>query len=148
MSDFSEKNFKSWIKTHWRGWLSSYEPRKGGTIGIADLQIVVENKIVPIELKIGRVIKSLVDGSELLDICDIRPVQIQWHKSLFEKGGVNSFFLVGVGSQNKLNRIFIFQGRFASKFLKPVKFEESYADEIEITNFSRNLEKFILGSVD
>lgn len=69
--------------------METYEPRRGTGIGIPDVQIVVDGRIVPIELKVG-VIKNGV-----LFPREIRPPQIVWHKKLND-AGVASVLLIGV----------------------------------------------------
>lgn len=107
-----ENQFREWVRRRWKGWISSYEPRRGSTIGIPDLQIIVCGIIVPIELKVG----TVVDGE--LFCHDIRPAQIQWHRSLRE-AGARSFFLVGessVANKPSPDRVFIFDGIEADIF--------------------------------
>ena len=85
----NESDFKRWLRTNWDGWMETYEPRRGTGIGIPDVQIVVDGRIVPIELKVG-VIKNGV-----LFPREIRPPQIVWHKKLND-AGVASVLLIGV----------------------------------------------------
>lgn len=115
-----ENQFREWVRRRWNGWISSYEPRRGSTIGIPDLQIVVARTIVPIELKVGTIV-----GDELFTH-DIRGAQIQWHRALREAGG-RSFFLVGESSvANKAtpDHVFIFDGDHAEKYLNEVKLKD------------------------
>lgn len=84
----SEADFRSWFRDRWAGWLESYEPRHGSGIGIADIQIVVAGKLVPIELKVGSLQDDRVYAQK------VRGVQIGWHKRLND-AGVFTGFLVG-----------------------------------------------------
>jgi len=85
----TESEFKKWFRKKWLGWVESYEPRRGSGIGIPDLQIVANKRIVPIELKIG----TIKDG--LLYPREVRPAQIAWHRKLND-AGIASILLIGV----------------------------------------------------
>jgi hypothetical protein len=108
----SEQKFKSWLRKHWDGWFESYEPRKGSGIGIADVQVVVDGRIVPLELKIGKFVNGLLCPEE------VRPAQINWHREL-NAAGIHSFFLVGVPDK-KLWAIYIIRPN------RIVKWSEGY----------------------
>ena len=85
-----EAELKVWFRKNWAGWVESYEPRLGSNVGIPDLQVVVDQRLVPIELKLCQIV-----GDELLS-SDIRPPQINWHRTL-SGYGVPSLFLFGSG---------------------------------------------------
>lgn len=89
----TESEFKKWVRKNWKGWLSSYEPRKGGTVGVADLQIVVKKRLVPIELKVGHIVDNLTREVPLLRLADVRGAQLEWHRGLIQEE-VPAFFLV------------------------------------------------------
>ena len=126
----NEQQFKSWFRENWDGWLSTYEPRRGGTIGIADLQILVKGRIVPIELKVGE-----IQGGKLF--ChDVRASQVQWHRDLFKAGGY-SLFVVGVGENKIPDKILFYQGSKAAMLQN--KFDFRPEDEIAVANFSSHL---------
>lgn len=95
----TESQFKIWFRKTWTGWVESYEPRRGSGVGIPDLQIVVDGHILPVELKVGKV----VDGA--LVVNEVRPDQIGWHRRLID-AGVASIFLVGVGTGSKPDQVF------------------------------------------
>lgn len=99
----NEADFKKFVRDSWDGWLESYEPRRGSGIGMADIQIVSDNRLIPIELKIGHI----TDGK--LNIKEIRPAQINWHRAL-NKAGVKSFVMTGV-HEPKGWRSFIFDAK-------------------------------------
>lgn len=87
---YREEDLRKWFRSNWDGWLESYEPRKGGGVGIPDLQILVDGVLVPIELKWG----SRIGFAGNLYIDEVEPVQVRWHK-LFDVAGGTSWFLVG-----------------------------------------------------
>lgn len=84
----SESDFRNWFRDRWEGWIETYEPRHGSGVGIADIQIVCHNKLVPIELKVGTIDNQIVRPEKF------RGVQIGWHRRLND-AGVPSGFLVG-----------------------------------------------------
>ncbi len=96
-------HMKKWIRDNWDGWIESYEPRLGSSVGIPDIQIVVDGKLVPIELKVA----DLSDG--ILCSSEIRPPQINWHRNLAAHD-VLSLFLFGVGKGNVPERLFAARG--------------------------------------
>jgi hypothetical protein len=87
-----ESELKVWFRRNWEGWVESFEPRIGTGIGIPDLMVIVKERLVPIELKVG----SLSEDGQVLYPCEVRAAQLSWHNSC-NNAGVNSWFLVGVG---------------------------------------------------
>ena len=85
----TEAEFKKWLRQNWSGWIESYEPRRGTGVGIPDVQIVVQGKLVPIELKLGIIKNGILFPRE------VRPAQIAWHRKLND-AGVKSILMVGV----------------------------------------------------
>ena len=102
----NEADFKKFVRDSWDGWLESYEPRRGSGVGMADIQIVSDGRLIPIELKIGFI------TDKKLCVSEIRPAQINWHREL-NKTGVKSFFLIGVKT-DKSWRSFIFDAAHLS----------------------------------
>ena len=66
----SELKFKRWFVEAWGDWLVRIEPRQGGDVGVSDLMVVVDRRLVPVELK-------LWSGGK---VSDIRPSQKVWHR--------------------------------------------------------------------
>lgn len=99
----SEIKFKRWFRNEWFGWSESYEPARGGGVGIPDVQLLVnyfghgkedvlireEATLLPLELKIGKIEKGLLKPH------DVRADQIGWHWR-FNKAGGTSAFIIGV----------------------------------------------------
>lgn len=131
-----EKQFKTWFVKNWDGWVSSYEPRKGGTVGIADLQILVKGRLVPIELKVGELVDNLTRERPLLKTERVRPAQIKWHYDLAKAGGI-SFVLVGVGQGDEPEHMFKFGGMIAGSLLKTVEIHTH--ERVSISDFTRHL---------
>ena len=129
-----EAQFKSWFRDNWDGWLSSYEPRRGGTVGIADLQILVKGRLVPVELKVGAIQNNMLFCKE------IRAAQVKWHRDLYKAGGY-SVLAVGVGEEKTPDRLLIFNGSQAGMLQSAFRFRES--EEIGVDNFSSNLHNFL-----
>jgi len=67
------------------------EPARGGDTGAADLLVLVGQRIVPIELKLGHMQEN---GFVAFHNPGIRPAQIQWHWALSQAGG---FSLLAAG---------------------------------------------------
>lgn len=99
----SELDFKRWLRKEWKGWSEAYEPRRGGGVGIPDIQLLVRGKLIPIELKIGEIKDGIVKPRE------IRADQIGWHKRFMRAGGL-SFFLVAQGKSKSPDAIVLCVG--------------------------------------
>jgi len=123
----NEQQLKVWFRENWEGWMASYEPRRGGTVGIADLQILVKGRLVPIELKVGE-----YDG-RFLRTHDVRAAQVMWHQQLLKAGGY-SWFLVGVGAEKIPDHLFLFGGGRAANLQHRVEVKES--EKLPLTGFS------------
>ena len=76
MSNPLELDFKRWFVAAWGEWLVRIEPRLGGDVGVSDLMVVVDNVLIPVELKV------LKDGK----VSEIRPSQKVWHRQAGEAG--------------------------------------------------------------
>jgi len=134
-----EQEFKNWFRDNWNGWVAAYEPRRGGTVGVADLQILIRGRLLPVELKVGE-----VQGKHLISH-DVRASQVQWHRELFKAGGY-SVFLVGVGEGKKPDQVFVFPG--AKGVMLQSKLEWRASDIIDVINFSSDLhdkQAFLMG---
>jgi len=121
-----ERQFKFWIRQNWSGWLNSYEPCRGATIGIPDIQILARGRLVPIELKVG------VLMGEVLKTKDVRASQINWHDKFSNAGGM-SLFMVGVGEGKAPTRIFFCYGKAGAKLRSPVMTQSLF--EIPVNDF-------------
>jgi len=87
----SENDFKKAFRASFGGWTSAVEPGRGSDTGAADLLVLVGQRIVPIELKLGHMHP---DGRVTFHSPGIRPAQVQWHWSLAQAGG---FSLLAAG---------------------------------------------------
>ena len=121
-----ERQFKLWIRKNWSGWLNSYEPRKGATIGIPDIQVLVRGALVPIELKVGVLV------GEVLKTKKVRASQINWHHKFSEAGGM-SLVMVGVGEGTTPTRIFFCYGKAGAGLRSPVMAKSLF--EIPVDDF-------------
>ena len=121
-----ERQFKLWIKKNWSGWLNSYEPRRGATIGIPDIQVLVKGTLVPIELKAGVLV------GEVLKTKKVRASQINWHHKFSEAGGM-SLVMVGVGEGTTPTRIFFCYGKAGAGLRSPVMAKSLF--EIPVDDF-------------
>ena len=121
-----ERQFKLWIKKNWSGWLNSYEPRRGATIGIPDIQVLVKGVLVPIELKAGVLV------GEVLKTKKVRASQINWHHKFSEAGGM-SLVMVGVGEGTTPTRIFFCYGKAGAGLRSPVMAKSLF--EIPVDDF-------------
>lgn len=101
-----EIDLKRWLRSNWSGWMESYEPARGGGVGVADVQLALRGVIIPIELKLGKCSNGLLFPHE------VRPDQIAWHMNC-SLHGISSFFLVGNGVGKKPDELFLFPGRYA-----------------------------------
>lgn len=72
------------------GWSSSVEPAPGGDPGFPDLVVMVKDRLIPIELKLG----EIKDGRIFLKGSGLRPAQSSWHHKLWKEGG---FSIIAVG---------------------------------------------------
>lgn len=85
----TETEFKVWFRGQWKGWSEAYEPRRGGGTGVPDIQILMDDQLLPVELKLGEV----RDGRVFAD--DFQPAQVSWHARFWQAGGV-AIFIVGI----------------------------------------------------
>ena len=72
----SELQFKRWFVEAWGGWLVRIEPRQGGDVGVSDLMVVVDGRLVPVELKLWA-------GDR---VSEIRASQKVWHRQAAGEG--------------------------------------------------------------
>lgn len=86
-----EKQVRDWVRRVWSGrpvtWV---EPRRGSTVGAADLYLPLGQLLLPVELK---VFTETTEGY-VVDKA-VRPAQVVYHYQL-NKAGVLSGFLFGV----------------------------------------------------
>ena len=91
----TEVDFKSWFMKSWAPhWSEAYEPRGGTGMGLPDVQVLINEVLLPLELKIG------MEHDAILFPRDVRPAQIEWHRRFAAAGG-NSAMLVGLPVDNK-----------------------------------------------
>lgn len=87
----TEAEYKRRFRASIPFWSSAVEPGRGSDTGAADLLVLVGQRIVPIELKLGHIHP---DGRVTLHSPGIRPAQVQWHWSLAQASG---FSLLAAG---------------------------------------------------
>lgn len=83
-----ESEFKKYFREKLNMWSNALEPRSGSTMGYPDVLVLVGDRFLPIEMKIGERVGWTIVPRE------IRPVQIAWHENLWRAGGI-SMVLVG-----------------------------------------------------
>lgn len=86
----TETEYKRKFRTLVGVWSGVYEPGKGAGLGAPDLQILVNKKLFPIELKCGKLKGRKIVASR------IRPAQISWHQDFLMAGGT-AYVLVCFG---------------------------------------------------
>lgn len=142
----TESEFKRWVRKNWKGWLSSYEPRKGGTVGVADLQVVVKKRLVPIELKVGRIINHLTRKEPIIELSRVRPVQLEWHRGL-QREGINTFFMIGIGDGRKPEYVIVLSSNQVAGHIAenvPIPLSDSFVTPAEF-GFNHYVTKYIGG---
>lgn len=82
-----ERDLRKIVKDRWSGWVDWIEPRGNAGIGRPDMDLLVDNQIAPVELKIG-----LLMGEHKFKPEKIRADQVSWHHRFHSAGGV-SFFM-------------------------------------------------------
>lgn len=127
-----ETEFKKWFRKNWKGWIESYEPRRGSGVGIPDIQIAVSGRIVPIELKVGA-----IDPNNVLWIEEVRPAQIGWHKRAWD-ARIVTIFGVGIYEMKTLERIEFVWGDRIKDWDKGVK-SHFGCDSENLSNFLRGV---------
>lgn len=103
----SETDYKKSFRASYGGWTSAVEPGRGSDTGAADLLVLVGQRIVPVELKLGHMQDN---GFVAFHNPGIRASQVQWHWSLAQAGG---FSLLAAGEWDygrKEWRTFFFWG--------------------------------------
>jgi hypothetical protein len=85
----AERRVRALVRKHWHGWSDWLEPTGSAGVGRPDLDVLVDGRIVPVELKV-------MNGSADGWICceKIRPTQISWHFRFNRAGGI-SLWLFG-----------------------------------------------------
>jgi len=131
----NESEFKRWVKANWYGWIESYEPRRGTGVGIPDLQLLIGGRLVPCELKVGRI------ADDLLYVNEIRADQTGWHHR-FNKAGGSSIFLIGVGDKQKPERIFVFDAPAVRSWFTGIDLENGCELQTNDRKFHNGLFKF------
>lgn len=71
------------------GWSEAYEPRRGSGTGMPDVQVLLDDILLPVELKLGEVKGDRIFAS------DFQPAQVSWHTKFHLAGG-RAIFLVGL----------------------------------------------------
>lgn len=90
----NERQFQTWFKSNFTGWVSQFHPAVGSDIGCPDLFVLLNSgNVTPVELKIGSL--GYEHDELILSTKEIRPAQIRWHHSLSVAGGF-SMIVVGV----------------------------------------------------
>jgi hypothetical protein len=84
----SELAFKRWFVEAWDGWLVRIEPGRGGDVGVSDLMVPVDGRLIPVELKV------FVGGQ----MSEVRPSQKVWHRQAAKEGLVT---LLAVGEKER-----------------------------------------------
>lgn len=92
----TETAYKRKLRTIFGGWSCAYETRSGGNFGYPDLQFLVDGVLLPVEVKVGKV----VDGR--LVSRQIRPSQIHWHHEFWVAGG-RALILVCMGKVGEMD---------------------------------------------
>lgn len=88
----NERDFQTWFKNHYNGWLCQLHPGQGSDVGIPDLLLGTPSAgLIGCEVKCG----SLIDG--VVWCSAIRPAQIRFHTSL-ANAGHSSILAIGVWS--------------------------------------------------
>jgi hypothetical protein len=77
-------------------WSESYEPGLGSGVGYPDLQLLAGDRLMPVELKVGRIDKDRIKCRA------IKPSQISWHDEFMKAGG-RSWIVAGWIEDRKLN---------------------------------------------
>lgn len=97
MAKFLEKNLRDWLRAVWaksprRGELGLrwIEPAFGSTVGDPDVLVPLGGRLVPVELKLGR----LVPGGSVVPV-GVRPAQRRYHHQA-RKAGIDTAYLVAV----------------------------------------------------
>lgn len=137
----SEREFQTWFKSNWSGWLTQLHPGQGSDIGVPDLIVGVSSGLLPVEIKVGS-----VDDEGVVWSCAVRPAQIQWHMKLANHG-FNSIMLIGVwqGATWKIYAVDSVNARFWDS----VGFRiGQVAFEIDPTNLFDSLNDFLFEQVE
>ena len=77
-------------------WSEVYEPTRGSGLGYPDVQLLVDRKLLPVELKVGKVVGGMLMPEE------VRPSQISWHHAFAREGG-HALVLVCTGKPSAMD---------------------------------------------
>jgi hypothetical protein len=84
-----EKDLRRLLRQKWDGWLDWIEPRGNAGVGRPDVDLLHNERIYPVELKIGK----CIDFADRQFHVKIRPDQVAWQHRFYCAGGI-SFFLI------------------------------------------------------
>ncbi len=129
-----ESEVRDDFRQRWSGWIESYHPGGGSGIGVPDIQILVDGRLIPIELK--RAIKK--DGKVFSDA--IRPAQISWHIRFTNAGG-KSYFVLGSSHCGDMER-FIVDSETILRCRNVGLFVDSECKFLKVSEFSKKDELF------
>lgn len=136
----TEREFQTWFKSNWSGWLTQLHPGAGSDVGIPDLLLGCSSGLLPAEIKIG----SVDDG--ILWTSAVRPAQLQWHTRLANHG-FNSILIVGVWQGDKWKVYAV--DSINARFWDSVGFRIGHvAFEIDPANLFDSLNDFLFEQVE
>ena len=98
--DRSERGFQRGLLKNYPGWCQGFHPAFGTNTGIPDVMFLYDRHILPVELKIGKIV------GDWLFVSGVRPSQIRWAKE-FRKCGGTSAFLCGVVEEGAWSSILL-----------------------------------------
>ena len=126
-----EKQVRDWVRRVWSGRpLTWVEPRRGSTVGAADLYLPLGKLLLPVELKVFEETTRgyVVDKA-------VRPAQVVYHYQL-NNGGVLSGFLFGLKGNSP--RVFFADGAYVVSVMMKEDPNERYLQKDFCTLLSQD----------
>jgi hypothetical protein len=93
-----ETRYKRKFRANYPLWSECYEPAMGSGTGYPDIQVLSPlNNLLPIELKLGKLVEGRIFPSE------VRPDQVVWHHN-FSRAGGKAVLAIGYEEQIGSNK--------------------------------------------
>lgn len=116
MTKISEQTLRTWLRSVWAKnadkaalGLRWIEPASGSTVGDPDVLVPLGGKLVPVELKLGRV----GSGGVVVPV-SVRPAQRRYHNQA-RRSGIATAYLVAVPDEWDVFDVYLVSGTFETE---------------------------------
>lgn len=113
----SEQTLRAWLRSVWAKGsrkdelgLRWIEPASGSTVGDPDVLVPLGGKLVPVELKLGR-----IGPGDIVAPVGVRPAQRRYHNQA-RRSGIATAYLVAVPDEWDSFDVYLVSGTFENEF--------------------------------